>query len=252
VISNVPRQTLRNLIAKYGHDLCSDAKRCEGLLKDFCGAHRLEINILVNALEERVPLDLLAGRNAMPRDLLLAQLAKRLEDHLAITAEASLWAVESWALALGVLTDDELEKRRRVTSVPQPPAPTPQQEPTKPQPSKTQPPPVMEPVKKTAPIPLPPPATRIPTQRGATVPQRTAAPANPTPPTFARRTTKPPLPLFDPSPRRSGTRWRGCLVGCFLLVVLSLLLFFGVPLVIDVLRAEVEQRNNQAPPVMAP
>jgi hypothetical protein len=48
----------------------------------------------------------------------------------------------------------------------------------------------------------------------------------------------------DPAPgRRQGT-WRGCLIGCFLLVVLSLLLFLVAPFVLSVLREEQMQRSN--------
>src|ERR671920_1704557 len=108
---DAPRQTLRELIARHGPGLCSDARRCEGLLRDLCGEHRREINILVSALKERVPLDLLAAQSAMPRGLLIARLAKRLEDQLALTGEAARWAVDSWALALGVVTDAEVEER---------------------------------------------------------------------------------------------------------------------------------------------
>jgi len=112
-MNDAPRQTLRKLIAAHGPGLCSDARRCEGLLRDLSGAHRREINILMGALRERVPLDLLAGRNSVPRDLLLMRLSKRLEDHLALTAEAARWAVDSWALALGIISDAELEERAR-------------------------------------------------------------------------------------------------------------------------------------------
>ncbi len=122
-----PRQTLRELVARYGRGLCSDARRCEGLLRDLCGEHRREINILVSALKERVPLDLLAAQSAMPRGLLLARLAKRLEDHLALTEEAARWAVDSWALALGVVTEAEVAEReekaeREKKAAPPPPS----------------------------------------------------------------------------------------------------------------------------------
>ncbi|HWS55297.1 MAG TPA: hypothetical protein VN228_14265, partial [Pyrinomonadaceae bacterium] len=123
-MSDVPRQTLRALIARHGPDLCGDARRCEALLRDLCGGHRREINLLVAAQRERVPLDLLAARRSMPRDLLLARLARRLEDHLALTPDAARWAVESWALALGVVTDAELEGGRRSDAEPAPPKPT--------------------------------------------------------------------------------------------------------------------------------
>jgi len=65
-----PRQTLRELVARHGPGLCSDARRCEALLRDHAGAHRREVNILVSALKERVPLDLLAGQSAVPREQL--------------------------------------------------------------------------------------------------------------------------------------------------------------------------------------
>src|SRR5829696_288675 len=132
-MNDAPRQTLRELIARHGPGLCSDARRCEGLLRDLCGEHRREINILVGALRERVPLDLLAGRNSAPTGLLLSRLARRLEDQLALTADASRWAVDSWALALGIVSDVELGemKGRRDEAAPSrvevtpPPAPRP-------------------------------------------------------------------------------------------------------------------------------
>src|SRR3712207_2452654 len=108
---DVPRRTLRDLIARHGTGLCSDARRCEGLLRDLCGEHRREINILMGALEERVPLDLLAGKGSMPHRLPLLRLAKRMEAQLGLTAEAARWAVDSWALALGVVTEAEWSER---------------------------------------------------------------------------------------------------------------------------------------------
>jgi hypothetical protein len=39
----------------------------------------------------------------MPLGAHLAQLSRRLEEHLALTPEAASWAIESWAVALGVL-----------------------------------------------------------------------------------------------------------------------------------------------------
>lgn len=109
----VPRQMLRRIVAKYGNDLGGNARRCEALLKDLCGEYRREINVLTNAIEERIPLDLLAAGNSMPPELLLNRLAKRLEDNLSLTNEAAQWAVNSWALALGVVGESEIEARER-------------------------------------------------------------------------------------------------------------------------------------------
>ena len=105
----LPRQMLRKIVVKYGKEICSNSRRCEGLLNDLCGSYRREINVLVIAIDERIPLDLLAGANSISHELLLTRLEKRLEEQTALTAEAARWAVESWALALGFTTDVEIE-----------------------------------------------------------------------------------------------------------------------------------------------
>ncbi len=97
------RDTLRQLIVRYGHSLCDDPRRCEAMLRDLCGQHKREVFILVSALRQRVAADLLGGSGGLPTPLLLGRLGKRLEDELALTGEAAHWAVETWALALGVI-----------------------------------------------------------------------------------------------------------------------------------------------------
>jgi len=56
--AEIPREKLKELVQRNGDSLLQDPDRCEGLLKDHCGAHRREISALVGALEERVPLEL--------------------------------------------------------------------------------------------------------------------------------------------------------------------------------------------------
>ena len=108
-MNEMPRQKLSELIATHGRSLCDDPRRCEGLLRDYCGAHKREIHVLVSALKERVAADLLGSQGGVPREVLFARLAKRLEDNLGLAAEAAHWAVESWALALGVITSTPQE-----------------------------------------------------------------------------------------------------------------------------------------------
>ena len=261
-MNDAPRQTLRELIARHGPGLCSDARRCEGLLRDLCGEHRREINILVGALRERVPLDLLAGRNSAPTGLLMSRLARRLEDQLALTADASRWAVDSWALALGIVSEVELgemKSRRDEAAAPRvevtpPPPPRPAardeaQTGKRAASSSTRPPLAPPPTRKT------PPASR-PTQTmspgGSGVAARRPAPAPVTrPPSTpkAAHTGGLQTPATDPVTRAGGGRWRGCLVGCFLIVLLSVLLFVGGPLVVNLLREEQQQRSLEPSPV---
>ena len=86
------------LTARYGPALCDDPRRCEGLLRDFCGVCRREIHVLLAAIKEHVTADLLA-QDALPRQMKFARLARRLQDNQGVTEMAAVWAVNSWALA---------------------------------------------------------------------------------------------------------------------------------------------------------
>jgi len=98
-----PRHILRNLVRQYGISLATDPLRTEGLLRDSCGTYHREIFVLVNAVRQKVPADLLVPRHSLPLCLLQDFLARRLRDELSLSAEASQWAVESWAYALDLV-----------------------------------------------------------------------------------------------------------------------------------------------------
>jgi hypothetical protein len=255
-MNNIPRQTLRRILAKYGKDICSDARRCEGLLNDLCGSHRREINVLVNAIEERIPLDLLAGASSMPTELLLTRLEKRLEDQTALTAEAARWAVESWALALGVATDAEIEERTRKQIEP-PSAKT-----EKIQPIESENKPTNQGVSninRANPVQPPKTQTPVPPSKSAPPVNRQRAKIPPTsPPVYLPTNNQPPVqapatnPQLQPSnpvviyKSRFGI-FRGCLIVIFLFVLTSVILFFGVPYAFEVMRETQRERNNEPP-----
>ena len=106
------RQGLVRLITEHGRSLADDPRKCEALLRDYWGQHKSEINVLVGALKEGVALDLTINSVALPAIVQMARLARRLQDDLGFSEAASQWAVESWALALGVITAAELEAER--------------------------------------------------------------------------------------------------------------------------------------------
>ena len=99
---NEPRQKLRELIIEYSCSLCEDPRRCEALLKDYCGQYKREIFVLVSALKNRVAEDLIKTSAGAPLALVMGRLIQRLEDELGLAEDAARWAVESWALALGL------------------------------------------------------------------------------------------------------------------------------------------------------
>lgn len=100
-------------------------------MKDYCGQYKRKIFVLVSALKNRVADDLLKTSANVPQSLLFARLHKRLEDELAMTAEAAHWAVESWALALDVI-NQPLPVVKPPVSPPSPPPPPPKVAPTSP------------------------------------------------------------------------------------------------------------------------
>lgn len=112
------RQGLVRIINEHGRSLVDDPRKCEGLLRDYWGQYKREINVLVGALKERVALDLTGSSGALPARVLIARLARRLQDNLGYSEVASKWAVESWALALGLITDIDLEEERPARAVP--------------------------------------------------------------------------------------------------------------------------------------
>lgn len=103
-MNDLPRQKLCEIIEQYDVSVIDDARRCEGLLRDLCGAYPREINVLVGALKQRVPHDLTTSSKTLPILVLFAQLKKRLIDTLALTEDACDWAIYSWALALEIIT----------------------------------------------------------------------------------------------------------------------------------------------------
>jgi len=101
-MKDLPRTILKDLVQRYGESIAQDPFRCEALLRDTCGACGREIFVLVSAVRQHVPLDLLAPRHNLPLSLMKGFMIKRLQDELGLSDEAARWAVETWADALGL------------------------------------------------------------------------------------------------------------------------------------------------------
>lgn len=106
-MNNLPRELLKDLINR-DRLIYNDPKRCEAILLDLCGQYRKEINVIVGAIKERIPTDLLNSQSSIPPELLSARLTKRLEDNLCMNQAAAQWAVESWEFALGIKSEQAL------------------------------------------------------------------------------------------------------------------------------------------------
>lgn len=91
---------LCELVAQYGILLIDDLLRCTGLLKDYCGQHKREVNLLVLALRERVPHELLASASNTPEQMVVSRLARKLHDEHGCAEDFARWAVVAWVRAL--------------------------------------------------------------------------------------------------------------------------------------------------------
>lgn len=98
---------LKGLLDRYGMGLLEQSTRLKSLLQDEAPAAKREISVLLLALDERVPQDLMRVHSGEPLQTLRPRLAKRLADEKALDRDASDWAVSMWAQGLGVATPEE-------------------------------------------------------------------------------------------------------------------------------------------------
>ena len=119
-MNDLPREKLCELVSTYGRSIYLEPRRCEGLLRDFCGTHKREIHVLISALNAKIPADLLSNSEPVPGRVVISRLAKRLYQDFGFAEDISLWAVESWALALGVISKEDVAPKREAGVKPPP------------------------------------------------------------------------------------------------------------------------------------
>jgi predicted RNA-binding Zn-ribbon protein involved in translation (DUF1610 family) len=107
-MDDLPRRKLMELVGRFGPDVGTDARRCEALLKDLCPQCKREISVLVSAAKESVPAELLGSSGEMPKQVLISRLSRRLHENFGVEENLARWAVESWAVALGIASPKEL------------------------------------------------------------------------------------------------------------------------------------------------
>jgi hypothetical protein len=101
-MSDTSRQKLREIIATYGSAIVDDPRRLKALLKDLCGEHKLEINLLTLAAEQRVPGLLTLSKVWDTQDAYIHSLCNRLQAVQPMSMRSAIWTVRSWMYALGL------------------------------------------------------------------------------------------------------------------------------------------------------
>lgn len=93
---------LQALLERYGPALLDEAGRLRGMLFDEVPSAKREISVLMLALDEQVPQDLVRASSREADPGLVPRLVRRLVDEKALALEAAHWAVGAWAAALGL------------------------------------------------------------------------------------------------------------------------------------------------------
>ena len=102
-----PRQTLQDLIRRFGTSLAGEPQRCKGMLMDLCGSSRREIAGLVVAIEEKITTELMKPHPIVVS--LRANMILRLVNNRGLDHELAVWTVDTWGLVLGTWTQAELD-----------------------------------------------------------------------------------------------------------------------------------------------
>lgn len=99
-VNDIPREKMLGLITRFGVQIGEDPKRCEFLLRDVCSEYKREIVVLVAAVKENIPRELMSADGRIPREALLERLARRLHDDYGIILDLARWGVETWSIGL--------------------------------------------------------------------------------------------------------------------------------------------------------
>lgn len=102
-VGDFVRGKLCEIAGIYGRSLLDHPQRCEAILRDLCPKERREVFLIVSALKEQVPADLLVALDVVSDDAIIAKLTRKLCDHLGLAPDAAAWAVESWLMGVRVM-----------------------------------------------------------------------------------------------------------------------------------------------------
>jgi len=94
--------TIATLLKTHGLTLLDNPRRLEAFLKDYHPQKRRELAVVLGALREGIPKRLLDPAPGVLRHIQAQRLTKLLRENLALTQEAAVWGVNTWAQALGL------------------------------------------------------------------------------------------------------------------------------------------------------
>ena len=64
-------------IRPHNGDIVDNPRLLEGLLREYCGRYKREVNVLISACKEHVPQELLTASDFLPHEILMTRLVNR-------------------------------------------------------------------------------------------------------------------------------------------------------------------------------
>ena len=101
-------QKLKEIMTGYDASILGDPRRCEALLRDFLSSNKKEMNLLIISLKAGIVNDLKTSVINESPWMFLPRLAKKLETDFGIGPSGAIYAVETWASALGIIDAAEI------------------------------------------------------------------------------------------------------------------------------------------------
>lgn len=103
-MNNAARVQLVAIVRQDGINILENEQRLRGLLMDKCPEARREMNVVLAALQEKVPHKLHEPSPDIPKASRIATQTQRLVDTRGLDREVAKWAVETWVVALETLS----------------------------------------------------------------------------------------------------------------------------------------------------
>lgn len=103
-----PQECLCTLLQNHGQLIFNDPTFGNLLVDYFQGDFKKERNILLVSISEGIPGNLINKKDVLPYDILSSQLVQKLVQ-FGFTDQLAKWAVNSWAVAFGIIAYDEIK-----------------------------------------------------------------------------------------------------------------------------------------------
>lgn len=102
-----PRQTLHDLIRRFGFSLAQDPQKCDRVMKVLCGNSGAQVSAIVAAIEDKIPTELVQNQSNW-HDI-RGDLIYRFKENRKLNHELALWTVDTWGLVLGIWSQRDLD-----------------------------------------------------------------------------------------------------------------------------------------------